>query len=1097
MALFANAIDLKVHHDRPTPKLASCNFVASARSSEELAQSGHLAVSAPSQIMGRFQLLKTLCHENLCEYVEIHRGKHDRLFVISEYHDNSLLKARSVKAENPSPVSIKLLQQYARELFGVLAYLQQNNVVHAALSPHNILLDNKNRIKLSGYGLYYMTGRGVDVDFPIGYPSYLAPECLLGAYTDVHTYDRRDCWAVGVILVEQFCRNSFWTTSDPGLIFDSLITLMEWAKDDEDVWHHQDIESLDINKDILNFLQGNIKDDNVNSQVEVEEFRQMMLTYLQVSHTKRPDYHQILSMPFLSVNKNIQKEHEWVQGPILASAELYPESKDINSSKKPQMPPTDVLADLPLSHIYHLWRLAGGDVELSLVKRGVFLSMPVIERLPRVYFVDNNAEIGQVMVDTTQLYSDTMYVLSFKELYQRLEEDRRASERFEWDADYFMVPDENDVNFLAKEAEKLKDDNDDLVFDDELLSPATFTIGNGPPSSAHMTATPTTPSTSRSLNRTFSLSSMNRSRSSSSISVGTATPSTPTHASVPRRPLSLREQDVNYQNHRQRLFAELLRQYPASHNEILHHAKVDIPPLLRGKIWAAILDVHGDVETAYNRIDKYNDMTSERQIDVDVPRCHQYNQLLASSTGHEKLRRLLKSWVSVNKKWVYWQGLDSLCAPFLTLNFNDEALAFACLQKFILKFLNNFFLKDNSAVLQDYFAVFRHVLSYHDPELSAHIDTIGFVPDLYAIRWFLTLFTHVFPLDKVYHLWDKFVVGPPSLPLFVGVAILRQIRDELLKYEFNGCISLFSEHFPKIDIEKCIQSAMSMCKVTPPSVVTLRPIAPISEKEGQNWWEKPLPIETKKQELAPRIDIADFPKISPYTLVLDIRSDHEFVAGHLASSMNVQPSQLQSYASILRKLNRKYHVIVADDSEKQGPEFAAEIVQHHHFPRTAVLQGGIEAAEWFYSTSSGGRLCTCRPQKQTTAGYKGKGSEPPFVIWRSFLLLPVPSLMHRLRILWPHLRHQQSCSWPRPHNFELVLQCWMQFPWHYPLYYSIWFWRLRRSLVLPHLRHWQPLWRSHIRHWPWFLQHLHSLLLQQLYPRQLPLHWHIRRVLRF
>ena len=79
MALFANASDLKIYHDRPTPKLASCNFVASARSSEELAQSGHLAVSAPSQIMGRFQLLKTLRHENLCEYVEIHRGKHGNL----------------------------------------------------------------------------------------------------------------------------------------------------------------------------------------------------------------------------------------------------------------------------------------------------------------------------------------------------------------------------------------------------------------------------------------------------------------------------------------------------------------------------------------------------------------------------------------------------------------------------------------------------------------------------------------------------------------------------------------------------------------------------------------------------------------------------------------------------------------------------------------------------------------------------------------------------------------------------------------------------------------------------------------------------------
>ncbi|KAI9257957.1 hypothetical protein BDA99DRAFT_440985 [Phascolomyces articulosus] len=521
--------------------------------------------------------------------------------------------------------------------------------------------------------------------------------------------------------------------------------------------------------------------------------------------------------------------------------------------------------------------------------------MPVIERLPRVCYVEDGEETGPIMVDTTQLYSDAMHSLSFKELYQRLEQEQqgqRNSERFEWDADYFNVVDENDVNFLLKESDKFKNgsgktndpdadnnnnnsedgEDDDLVFYDEILSPQSSTMGNGPPSSSAFMTSPTTPSTGRSLNRTFSFNSMtrSRSRSSSSLSINTPAPSTPTQQQPslpPRRPLSLREQDVNYQYHRQRLFAELLRQYPASQKEILHHAKVDIPPLLRNKVWAAILDVHGDVETDYERIDKYNDIASDRQ--VNVPRCHQYNQLLASSAGHEKLRRLLKSWVSSNKNWVYWQG--------------------------------NLYI-DNSAVLQDYFAVFRHVLSYHDPELSAHIDAIGFVPDLYAIRWFLTLFTHVFALDKVYHLWDKFMVGPPSLPLFVGVAILRQIRDDLLKYEFNGCISLFSEHFPKIDIEKCIQSAMSMCKVTPPSIVSLRPIlAHIKDKEVENWWEKPLPIETRKQELAPRIDMSDFPRISPYTLVLDIRSD-------------------QDYASILRKLNRKYHIVVADDSEKQGPE---------------------------------------------------------------------------------------------------------------------------------------------------------------------------------
>lgn len=57
---------------------------------------------------------------------------------------------------------------------------------------------------------------------------------------------------------------------------------------------------------------------------------------------------------------------------------------------------------------------------------------------------------------------------------------------------------------------------------------------------------------------------------------------------------------------------------------------------------------------------------------MDIPRCHQYNELLSSSEGHKKLKRILKAWVYKNSQYVYWQGLDSLTAPFLYLHFNDE-----------------------------------------------------------------------------------------------------------------------------------------------------------------------------------------------------------------------------------------------------------------------------------------------------------------------------------------------------------------------------------------------------------------------------------------
>ncbi|KAI8510469.1 hypothetical protein Bbelb_113850 [Branchiostoma belcheri] len=178
-------------------------------------------------------------------------------------------------------------------------------------------------------------------------------------------------------------------------------------------------------------------------------------------------------------------------------------------------------------------------------------------------------------------------------------------------------------------------------------------------------------------------------------------------------------------------------------------------------------------------------------------------------------------------------SLDSLCAPFLYLNFNDEALAFASLSAFIPKYLHHFFLKDNSAVIQEYLAVFSHLIAFHDPELANHMESIGFIPELYAIPWFLTMFAHVFPLHKIFHLWDTLLLGNSSLPLCIGVAILRQLRDALLSYGFNECILLFSD-MPGTDIEKCVQDSINIFCCTPKSA-TFRKHArpPPKPKNGQ------------------------------------------------------------------------------------------------------------------------------------------------------------------------------------------------------------------------------------------------------------------------
>lgn len=144
-------------------------------------------------------------------------------------------------------------------------------------------------------------------------------------------------------------------------------------------------------------------------------------------------------------------------------------------------------------------------------------------------------------------------------------------------------------------------------------------------------------------------------------------------------PVVIRERDTEYQFHRVVLFTKLLKGYPFTRDRIIEESQTDIPPVLRGQIWACLLGVLED--NSYEKIDKVTPTNTDRQIDVDIPRCHQYDELLSSPEGHRKLKRLLKAWVTSHPQYVYWQGLDSLTAPFIYLNFNNEG-------KFVLRSLS-------------------------------------------------------------------------------------------------------------------------------------------------------------------------------------------------------------------------------------------------------------------------------------------------------------------------------------------------------------------------------------------------------------------------
>jgi TBC domain-containing protein kinase-like protein len=70
----------------------------------------------------------------------------------------------------------------------------------------------------------------------------------------------------------------------------------------------------------------------------------------------------------------------------------------------------------------------------------------------------------------------------------------------------------------------------------------------------------------------------------------------------------------------------------------------------------------------------------------------------------------------------------------------------------------------------------------------------------------MTLFSHLFSLDRIFLLYDTLLLREDTFYLFIGYSILKQLRDQLLSKDFSNCMLLFTD-MPSIDIHTCIADA--------------------------------------------------------------------------------------------------------------------------------------------------------------------------------------------------------------------------------------------------------------------------------------------------
>ena len=84
--------------------------------------------------------------------------------LVTEHYSTSLRDL----IKNKKVFGLDLQIHIAKSILEAVAYLHSRNVIHRNFHSKNVFVSPEGKIKLSAYGMYYMTRSGSLVSFPIG-----------------------------------------------------------------------------------------------------------------------------------------------------------------------------------------------------------------------------------------------------------------------------------------------------------------------------------------------------------------------------------------------------------------------------------------------------------------------------------------------------------------------------------------------------------------------------------------------------------------------------------------------------------------------------------------------------------------------------------------------------------------------------------------------------------------------------------------------------------------------------------------------------------------------------------------------------------------
>jgi len=230
----------------------------------------------------------------------------------------------------------------------------------------------------------------------------------------------------------------------------------------------------------------------------------------------------------------------------------------------------------------------------------------------------------------------------------------------------------------------------------------------------------------------------------------------------------------------------------------------EVPNMLRPLLWRALTDsCHAKNQSSHSYASLLNgrelDPTTRERMQQDLARAFSDERMTqikcertetSRVTLQHQIFNILQVFCLMFPKVKYEQGMSFIAGVFVLLT--NEEDAFWMFVQLMRKFYVAGMYKTGTPVLNKCIKHFKAMVAHLFPDLNEHFEHEGITVEIFANQWFLTLYSHNFPLSYVLRIWDLFFCEGIDFIVTMALAIFSLQQDKLAKLSYMETMTFLS-----------------------------------------------------------------------------------------------------------------------------------------------------------------------------------------------------------------------------------------------------------------------------------------------------------------